>query len=540
MPAGGMSPEFPTHSSARLRDALLVLLMAAALLLPTIGRHPIVTSHEARFALIAGDMRERGVWFEAAVRGVPYRNKPPLHPWSIVASSWLTGRVNEVAAQLPSALATIATVLGVFLLGDRLFGRRVGAWAAAVHATSYGVFAHSQMILPDLPMVAFGVLAGYFFWRAIATPGDRMAMVGFYLMLALGVFTKGPAGLLPLAVAVVWLWTEHGVSGLRKLWSLPGAALFVALSLVWLVPFLTAGSGDRFVGRVLWSDWLYHYFRLPRPGAVGGQLFELAVGLAPWTLVLPFAAVHAARTRREPAARFAILWLVVQGVVIMASTTQRVRYLLPLYPGAALLVAWWAFDGRRTHRAYPALAAAGALALVLAVVAAGVVAPPAGLSFRPSWLVPLAGALVVALGLAAGLWLGRPAVLVRAVAVGMAVALASGVWLYNDWIHATRNVKTLAASIERHAEGREAGVFVSKGEYLQIDFYLGRHLKTIGLLAELTDYLARPERPVVVVNQENWERWHRQLPPEIDVVETTVVAGETMRLVRLKSSRPPR
>ena len=87
--------------------------------------------------------------------------------------------MTEWAARLPSALATVATVLGTFLLGNSLFHRRAGLWAALVLLTSYGVFAHSQMILPDTPMVAFGVLAGYWFWRAVTGPGSRRALIGF-------------------------------------------------------------------------------------------------------------------------------------------------------------------------------------------------------------------------------------------------------------------------------------------------------------------------------------------------------------------------
>ena len=190
MPPSAMEPESRPPSDARVRDALLVVLLASALVLPPIGQRLIPTSHEARFALLARDMLDRHVWFDAQIRQQPYRNKPPLHPWTIVAGSWWTGRVTEWSARLPSALATIATVLGTFLLADRLFGGRAGLWAALVIATSYGTFAHSQMILPDMLMVAFGVIAGYCFWRAVTEPGGRMAMIAFYAMLGLGVFTR--------------------------------------------------------------------------------------------------------------------------------------------------------------------------------------------------------------------------------------------------------------------------------------------------------------------------------------------------------------
>lgn len=459
-----------------LRDAVLIVALAAVLVLPPVGHRLIVTSHEARFALIARDMLARHVWFDAEVRGQPYRNKPPLHPWTIVAASWWTGRVSEASARLPGALATIATVLAACLLARSLFGGRAGLLAGLVMATSYGVFAHSQMILPDMSMIAAGVFAGWCFWRATTGPARGPAMAAFYAMLALGVFAKGPAGLLPLAVAAAWLWAQHGVSGLRKLWSLPGAVIFVALSLVWAIPFFTLGrgGGERFVGNVLWRDWIHYYLRAPRPSAIGGQLVDLVIGFLPWTLLAPWAVVHAFRTRSEPAVRFALLWFAVQFVLIMASTSQRVRYLLSLYPGLALLVARWAADEGRRRRA--------------AIV---------------TWT-----------------------------AAGTAAAFVAGVWIYNGWINATRDFRAVAAAVERHAGGGEAGVFVSKGEYLQIDYYLGRDLKDLGLPGDLLAYLAAPRRPVVVVNQENWERHQGRLPPDLQVVETATAGGETMRVVR--------
>ena len=80
---------------------------------------------------------------------------------------------------------------------------------------------------------------------------------------------------------------------------------------------------------------------------------------------------------------------------------------------------------------------------------------------------------------------------------------------------------------------------MSKGDYLQIDFYLGRHLTTLWQKADFDPYIARPGRPVVVLNQENWERWQRELPPGLEVLDTIVVAGEAIRLFRLRLSRPP-
>ena len=84
------------------------------------------------------------------------------------------------------------------------------------------------------------------------------------------------------------------------------------------------------------SDWLYYYFRAPRPRAIAGQLRDIFVGFRPWTLLAPPAVAHAVRTRSEPAVRFAGLWFVVQFMLIMASTNQRVRYLRTAPPSASI------------------------------------------------------------------------------------------------------------------------------------------------------------------------------------------------------------
>jgi len=194
-----------------------------------------------------------------------------------------------------------------------------------------------------------------------------------------------------------------------------------------------------------------------------------------WTLLVPLALAHAWRARGGKPARFALVWLAVHTVLILASTTQRVRYLLSIYPGLTLVVAGWAADAGRPRRA----------------------------------------------------------TVVKAMAAGMAAALLVGVWVYNVRVDATHDYRGLAARAERHAAGGPVGAFISKGEYLQLDFYLGRDLTLLTLPPEVAAFVARPERPLVIVNQEAWERHERAMPPGLVVLETARVGGETIRIVRL-------
>jgi 4-amino-4-deoxy-L-arabinose transferase-like glycosyltransferase len=491
---------------------------------------------EARFALLARDMVERGVWFDLRIRGELYRNKPPLYPWLIAAGSRLTGRVTEATAQAPVALAAIAAVLFTFLLGDRLFGRRAGLWAALVLATSPDFFDNSQALLPDMLVTAFAAAAGWAFWRSVSEPTARAALVWLYVALALGVFAKGPVGLLPLLAAAVWIGTAEGAGAIGpRLWSPVGIALFAGITLGWLAPFLALGSRS-FAGDVLWEDWLAWYVGAPtRPW---GLAYTVAIGGLPWTLLLPMAIGRAARAWSNPRVRFAFLWLTVPLAALTLSAHQKPRYSVLVYPGAALLVGWWAdAHGAGARRAgglvgWLALGAAAALILALQVPAWW------GIRLRPfipgpSWVMlpVLAGIALAAVALFRGLREGRPALLVHGVAAAMAVVLACGIWPYDTRYNQVWDARRLVARAETWAENGEAAVFRHHADWLSMDFYAGRALLSVNEPRPLDAYLARPGRPVVIIRDGDWRAMAPQLSVNARILERFTIGTETVLLV---------
>ncbi len=503
----------------------MVSAFAALLVLPPVGHHLIVKSDEARFALLARDMTQRGAWFGAQVEGEPYRNKPPLFPWSIAVLSLLRGGVSEATAQLPAAIAAVAAVLFTFLLGARLFSRRAGLWAALILATSASFFSHSQQILPDMLVVAFATASGYAFWRAMSEPQDRLALVGFYTALAFGVFAKGPAGLLPILVATIWLCTEHGIRGVGRLWSPAGTAVFVAVTLGWLLPFVTAGS-QSFGENVIWRDWLVTYLGPPLPRRVWNFIIDALVGFLPWTLLIPSALVRAFRSRKDPAVRFALISSVVPLLVIVFSRSRLPRYLLPIYPGAALLAAWWA-DAHGSSRtalgrglgwlSFVGVAAAVAVLPELSAVRESGVAREPALAWKA--LPALACALLIGVVFLLGLQDARPALLVYGGVGLMAVLLGYGVWLVNGVTDRTEDFRAVAATVRRHAPGGDLQVF-TRAKLLPLDFYFGRELPRLMTVAELRDYLARAGRPTVLIDEQNLKIAPRELVGDLRALET--------------------
>lgn len=534
-------PAPPDAARAHLRGALVVAAVAALLVLPPLGQRTITTSDEARFPLLARDIIERGAWFDVRVREKHYRNKPPLYPWSIAALSLPRGRVTEATAQMPVALAAIVTVLFTFLIGDRLFNPRAGLWAGLILATSPGFFEHSQKLLPDMLVMGFATVAGYALCRAMLGPPGSGALVAFYAALAFGVFAKGPVGLLPLLAGAAWLWTEHGARGVGRLWSPAGVAVFAVVTSAWVGPFLALGTRS-FARDVVWQNWLDWYVGVPVSGRLVTVAFGAIMGLMPWTLLAPLAFWYAVRARRDPAVRFALIWFAVPLLVILLSENQRERYLLSIYPGAALLVAWWADAHGALKTAAGRVTAWASLAIVGAATAAlvaplGVGTPPA--RFVPEWswaILPLLGAAaLIAVALFWGLRTGRPALLIWGGVVAMVVLLGHGTRLYNAWVNETQNFPRLATHLARHAPN----VAVFGGRFFPIDFYLGRELHRIWTVEEFNEYVARPERPVVVVNGRTWEKIQGQISRDIRVVERMRVRGQDMLIVRIDRGPSP-
>jgi 4-amino-4-deoxy-L-arabinose transferase-like glycosyltransferase len=533
--------------------AALVAAFAAVLMLPSVGQRVITSGDEARFAVLAQDMLARGTWFDARVREQRYRNKPLLYPWAIKVLSLPQGRVSQATSQLPITLAAVAGVFFTALLGQQLFSPRAGLFAGLILATSYAYFAHSQILLPDMLVITFGLAAFCAFWLAWERgererrepaearagrgwPGSRSAaLVLFYVALALGIAAKGPMGLLPLLVISLWLLTGEGLRGLRRLLSPLGAVAFAALMAVWLVPYLFAG-GRSFARNVVWEDWLAWYLGTPDPGDMLNMLMEAVKGFTPWTVLLALPLLAVRREWRDGPYRLVLLACLVPVAVVMLAHNHRARYLLPVYPAAALLVAWWA-DRHGTDRSRALVPVAVALIAAVLILLAVLALPwvdPAERALVNGFAVK--AALVVAGGLSLGAYAAwallarRPVALVGGTALVTAVLFGGGLVVYSGWVNRGQDYPGLAARVEHHARG--GPVAITGGRFFSIDFYLGRALTPVRTVPEFTAWLARPERPVSVVTGRAWSHMRSQLPADVEVLDTMRVRKHLMFIVR--------
>jgi 4-amino-4-deoxy-L-arabinose transferase-like glycosyltransferase len=342
-------------------SGLLLMAVAGALFFFDLGARVLATNDETRFPLLARDILARGEWLLLQLNGRVYLNKPPLYAWLVALASWPRGVVTQTTAALPSLLAAVGLVVLTAWLGRRLFDPAAGFIAGLVATTMYGVFTLARVPMPDMLLcLAFtGAVAAF-----VATgAGDgRAAPVGFYALVGLAFWSKGPAGLLPLAVVIVYALAARDRRSLARLVSAPGIALLVLLVAAWWRVGAAAGR-EAFTEGVVQGDMLRWY--LPAGGARWRVLTEpvaqTVTVLLPWVVLLPVAVASAVRSRGTDSQRWRrtlllLVWAVVVLVAIGASREQRMRYYLPLCPPVAVLIgAWWsALPARRRGAVFAA------------------------------------------------------------------------------------------------------------------------------------------------------------------------------------------
>ncbi len=349
---------------------IIVVALSAALLGFDLGSRVITTNDEARFPMMARDIRTNGHWLLPELSGVPLLNKPPLHAWLIAIAAWPTGAVSQRTAVIPSFVAAMGLVATTYWIAERVVGPGAGLTAGLIVATAVGVFAMARSAVPDMTL-SFGIAAAMAAFMAAELDGRRGAWVGFYGLVGVACWAKGPAGLLPIIVVVAYQLATSGWRGLTRMRAMVGIAMLVVLVVPWWALAAHVGR-DRFVYDVAWADLAqgYNPFRAPALYRVVKPLESAVTIFLPWSLLLPFALVSAIRRWKTDSAageRLALVWAITVLMVVAASYRQRWRYYLPLCVPGALLVTGWLCSGRIGRRMGAALAVWAVTAVTLMI-----------------------------------------------------------------------------------------------------------------------------------------------------------------------------
>jgi hypothetical protein len=304
-----------------------------------------------------------------------------------------------LAARLPYALLTAASVAAFYVLARRLLGQRVALLGALFIAFDPFYLAHSRVAHGDAPVAVFMGLSALAFFVYLRTPaashssGGRRYLILSAVMGGLAALTKAPGQFTAIFVILLgvgdWLvesWRARRLGGLTSpwdwrlarrllvdlaLWGVVAAALFVALwPAMWVDPLGTIirmldetfgkveeGHLVFFMGRPTLNPgpWFYLYvipFRLTPITLLGALAsgFMVIGKLVDWKIGGQRDAVPG---HFKAAAWF---WVFIIALLLLGSVSPKKqdRYLLPLFPMLDLLAAFSVikfgeWTGRRLH-----------------------------------------------------------------------------------------------------------------------------------------------------------------------------------------------
>ncbi|WP_433736135.1 ArnT family glycosyltransferase [Pseudomonas putida] len=319
--------------------ALLAAIAIALLFFWGLGSVPFMSVNEARRAVTVREMREAGSWLLPYMNGELYLSKPPFFYWAGLVSTAVLGSLSEWSVRLPSALAAALCCIVTYLYGVRQAGRQAGLFAVVFLAANGGfsLFARRSEIEMLLTLLCFGALLAA--WQFIFHQGRALWSRLSYVLLGCALLTKGPVCLLwvtaPILLYALIYRDARAKAYLCDGW---GWLIAVALGASWYVAVsLNQGWG-------IWASIINEDIvkKIDGQGAESwyAYLLFLAGDFFPfWLIVLvqPRRFWAMIRSRREAAMLLCCTLLPL--LVFSMFTEKHGKYLLPIYPSMALLLA---------------------------------------------------------------------------------------------------------------------------------------------------------------------------------------------------------
>ncbi len=271
-----------------------------------------------------------------------------------------------------SALADVGSVVMVFLLGRRFYGRGVGLLAAGLTAVSVIHIQNSHFYRPETFSVFFTLVS---FWAMLQMVERKRLRDSVLLGLILGLAIAPKVSVLPIMapmLLVYWYrvldevdghWSEITRDLVQRVFGHAALAGLIAAGVFFITsPYALLDAG-AFIGDLaaqagmarnagLWP-FTVQYIDTPafiyqiQQSSVWG--LGIPLGVVAW-LSIPFTAVLAARGRNRRADLFLLAWVVPGFIFLESFEVHFLRYVFPLMPvmiimGARMLL--WMVNASR-------------------------------------------------------------------------------------------------------------------------------------------------------------------------------------------------
>ncbi|PTN08740.1 glycosyltransferase family 39 protein [Mangrovibacterium marinum] len=322
----------------------LIGLFSVVLFFSFLGGTSVFQVAEARNAECAREMMENNELIVPTFNGELRTDKPALEYYGMMAGYYLFG-VNERGARFFSALCGLLVVLATFWIARRHWGEKAAWWSALTLLASMHVIVQFRLATPDPYLILFHTLSIYFFYEGWLSRQWKWYVM-MYVALGLGIFAKGPVGLLlPGFTFLLFMLFTKTLTWKRLMELKPWWGIFIVLLVAapwyYAVAVKTGGAWTK-------AFFLEHNLNRFDAGLEGHRgsfllpfLFLLA-GLLPFSAFI-FRALKGVWTQRKtnPLLLLAGLSALVVAVFYALSQTKLINYTSPAYPFLSLAIGYF-------------------------------------------------------------------------------------------------------------------------------------------------------------------------------------------------------
>lgn len=314
-----------------------------------LGSHPLFTPDEGRYSEAAREMVMSGDYITPRINGVVFLDKPILYYWLQASAIKLFG-LNEFALRFWPALLGVLSCLFMYLAGHQLFNRRTGIISALILATTplyYGGAHYANLDLEVGSLISITLLS---FMVAIHTNGRLRtpAFITAYFFAGLACLTKGLIGaVFPALIGGLWIVLLNRWSLFKNMRLVTGILLFAAIVLPWYT--LAQLANPQFFHYFFIDQQVSRFLTTAAYNCQNASWFYLpiiALGFFPWTVFVIQAIGQSLaniwKNRQSHSKElFLLLWVVVIFTFFSIPHSKTLGYILPIFPGLALLTGYY-------------------------------------------------------------------------------------------------------------------------------------------------------------------------------------------------------
>ena len=581
------SPPSPPHSLYFSKKTLCGLLILLAIVwFGSIEFRKLVRPDEGRYAEIPREMVASGDWVLPRLNGLLYFEKPALQYWATAIFYTLFGE-HHWTARLWSALTGFLGILLCYWAGNRWWGKPSGLLASIICSSMlfYTLIGHINTLDMGVSFFLNLGLGGLIMAQmSNTTPaqdkkslnvGHLYAVIG-WSGLSASVLSKGLIGLvLPLLSLFIYgLCFQREKDFWLRLHLRLGLLVMALLCAPWFI--LASLQNQDFFAFFFVRE---HFIRFLTKEHDRYQPFWyfipiLFMGLLPWSVLLPETIWKAWRTPQHqqypltsPHAtnfqlhRFLLIWIGTVFIFFSASSSKLVSYILPIFPGIALLMAYCLMQFSIKGILWRILTPLTLIAIAILILAPHVIEfadPTVPVSLYTNyipWLYATGGGLLLGSIIGAGwVWWTNKNAHTQAqkirqkiglvLCVGTASLIGTQLVLSgHDSLAPANSAYHIAQKIIPHLKPQQA--FYSLGIYEQtLPFYIKRTLSLVdfedeldfGITQEPERYIATYEEFSILWKKESQGALAIMSPSFIDYFDTHqlpyhIIARDTRRLV---------